>query len=91
MEINFVTNPHCEHHIYRYDGKLYLLPWGGECSDPAYEIVDNKTLVSTDVARCDISDGEFVRCLDCTECPFAKDCGWDDLPEAYAVDHGWRY
>lgn len=84
-----MTNPHCEWHVYSYNGKRYLVPWGGDNQDDHYEIIGNRTLVPTDEERCDILEGEVEEVLDCTNCPFARVCCWDDLSDEYAVDNGW--
>ena len=84
-----MNNPHCEWHIYIYNGRRYLVPWGGENQSVAYEIVGERALAETDENSCDISDGEYVETIRCDSCPFAADCCWDDLPEEYAVDNGW--
>jgi len=85
------TNPHCEYHIYSYNGKRFLVPWGDDNTSDAMEIIGDKTLAHTDEEICDITDGECEEVLDCTTCPFASICCWDDLPEELAVDNGWTY
>jgi len=85
-----MNNPHCKWHIYKYNGKRYLTPWGDENQSKSYEIKGNKKLAETEESFCDISDGEFEEVIECDECPCAKYCSWEDLPEEYAVDNGWE-